>query len=86
VASKQIYGSHYYDASLGLTILLRDGSGPSPATYVAYVNRSRVDVFGGLFGGLARSLVSSKAKGTVSDQLARLRTVLEQRFASLPTP
>src|SRR4030095_1658082 len=46
-ASKQIYGAHYFDASLGLTILVRDQSAPSPATYVVYINRSRVDIFNG---------------------------------------
>lgn len=82
VASKQIYGSHYYDASLGLTILLRDHSDPVPATYVAYVNRSRVDVFGGLFGGIARGIVTSKAKGTVAHQLERVKDTLERRFVA----
>jgi hypothetical protein len=81
VGSKHIYGSHYFDASLGLTVLLRDHSGPSPATYVAYVNHSRVDVFGGLFGGVTRAMVSSRARATVSDQLARLKGRLERQFA-----
>ena len=35
IASKQIYASHYFDASLGLTVLLRDRSG-----------RARIDVPG----------------------------------------
>jgi hypothetical protein len=82
VGSKQIYGTHYFDASLGLTVLVRDSSSPSPATYVAYLNRSRVDIFGGMFGGLARKLVASKARGTVADQLGRLRTRLEHDFAA----
>ena len=47
IASKQIYASHYFDASLGLTVLLRDRSGPPELTYLVYVNRSRVDIFGG---------------------------------------
>ena len=82
IASKQIYGSHYVDASLGLTVLLPDHSGSSPAMYLAYVNRSRVDVFSGMFGGLARSIVTSKARSTVADQLARLRQNLEAEFAN----
>jgi len=80
VASKQIYGTHYFDASLGLTVLVRDGSTPSPATYVAYLNRSRVDVLGGVFGGVARKIIASKARGTVADNLGRLRTRLEADF------
>ena len=76
VGSKQIYGSHYFDASLGLTVLVRDpsSSSTSPVTYVAYLNRSRVDVISGMFGGVARKIISSKARGTVADQLDRLRT------------
>ena len=59
IASKQIYGAHYFDASLGLTVLLRDGSASPPAMYVLYLNRSRVDVFGGMFGGVAGRIVSA---------------------------
>ena len=80
VASKQIYGMHYYEASLGLTILLRDRSAPSPATYLVYVNRSRVDVFGGIFGGLVRKVVTGRARSTVADQLEGLQDTLQGRF------
>lgn len=82
IASKQIYGTHYFDASLGLTVLVADRSSSTPATYVAYLNRSRVDIFGGMFGGVARRIVASKARSTVADQLGRLRTRLEQQFAA----
>lgn len=81
VGSKQIYGTHYFDASLGLTVLVPDPSSPSPATYVAYLNRSRVDVIGGMFGGVAKKIIASKARSTVGDQLGRLRTRLEREFA-----
>jgi hypothetical protein len=81
VGSKQIYGTHYFDASLGLTVLVPDPS-PTPATYVAYLNRSRVDVIGGVFGGVAKKIIASKARSTVADQLGRLRTRLERDFAA----
>jgi hypothetical protein len=81
IASKQIYGSHYFDASLGLTVLLPDGSAPGPGMYLAYLNRSRLDIFGGVFGGVARSIVSPRARTIVSNQLARLQRSLERRFA-----
>jgi hypothetical protein len=86
VGSKQIYGTHYFDASLGLTVLVPDQSSPSPGTYVAYLNRSRVDVIGGMFGGVAKKIIASKAKSTVADQLGRLRTRLEREFAVRPSP
>lgn len=80
-ASKQIYGSHYFDASLGLTMLVRDETA-SPSTFVVYLNRSRVDVFTGPFGGIARRIVNAKARAAVSDQLTRLQSRLEAQFAA----
>jgi hypothetical protein len=76
IASKQIYGSHYFDASLGLTVLAPVRRTSTPQTYLVYLNRSRVDVFGGVFGGLTRHIVTSKARSTVADQLARLQRSL----------
>ena len=86
IASKQIYGTHYFDASLGLTVLVRDRSVSSPATYVVYLNRSRVDIFDGLFGGLARTIVSSRARSLVATQLGRLQRSMEQQFAQRAQP
>lgn len=85
VASRNLYGSHYLDASLSLTILLRDRSATTPATYVAYLNRSRVDVFGGIFGGMIRRIVTSRARGAAADHLEGLRQRLETQFAALQT-
>ena len=85
VASKQIYGAHYFDASLGLTILVRDEASPSAATYVVYLNRTRVDLFDGLFGGVTRSIVSGKARGTVSDHLTLVQQRLERLYRASPT-
>ena len=85
IASKQIYGTHYFDASLGLTVLVRDRSVSSPATYVVYLNRSRVDIFDGLLGGIARTIVSSRARSLVATQLGRLQRSMELQFAH-PAP
>jgi hypothetical protein len=76
IGSKQIYAMHYYDASLGLTLLVPDRAAASPATYVVYLNRSRIDLFDGLFGGVARRIVAGRAKGLVAEQLQRLQRVL----------
>jgi hypothetical protein len=85
VASKHIYGSHYFDASLGLTVLVRDRSVSVPATYVVYVNRSRVDILDGVFGGMKRRILGSRARSTVSGQLGRLQRNLEREFAAHQT-
>lgn len=74
VGSKQIYAMHYYDASLGLTLLIPDRT--AAATYVVYLNRSRIDLFDGLFGGVARRIVAGRARIVVAEQLHRLQTVL----------
>jgi hypothetical protein len=76
IGSKQIYAMHYYDASLGLTLLVPDRAAASPETYVVYLNRSRIDLFDGLFGGVARRIVAGRARGLVSGQLQRLQRVL----------
>ena len=81
IASKQIYATHYFDASLGLTVLLRDQTASSPAMYVLYVNRSRVDVFNGMFGGIARGVVTARARALVAEQLERVQRMIERQFA-----
>jgi hypothetical protein len=82
VASKQLYGMHYFDASLGLTLLIPDPAASTATTYVVYLNRSRIDLFDGVFGGIARKLVSSRARALVSEQLAQVRRTLEPQFVA----
>ncbi len=76
VGSKQIYATHYFDASLGLTFLVPDRSAASSGTFVVYLNRSRIDLFDGLFGGVARRMVAGRARGLVAEQLQRLQGAL----------
>lgn len=85
IASKHVYGTHYFDASLGLTVLIRDRDAAPTATYLAYFNRSRVDVFRGFFGGITRAAVTSRARGTVANSLEHLKRRLEQPVASKPS-
>jgi len=76
IGSKQIYAMHYYDSSLGLTLLVPDRTAAVPATYVIYLNRSRIDLFDGVFGGVARRIVAGRARTLVAEQLQRLQRVL----------
>jgi hypothetical protein len=76
IGSKQIYAMHYYDASLGLTLLVPDRTAASAATFVVYLNRSRIDLFDGLFGGVARRIVAGRARELVAEQLQRLQRTL----------
>jgi hypothetical protein len=41
-----------------------------------YLNRSRIDLFDGLFGGVVRRIVAGRAKGLVAEQLRRLQRTL----------
>ena len=77
IGSKQIYAMHYYDASLGLTLLVPDRTAATPATYVIYLNRSRIDLFDGVFGGVTRRIVAGRARTLVAEQLQRLQRVLD---------
>jgi hypothetical protein len=77
IASRQIYAMHYFDASLGITLLVPETAAAKPATYVVYLNRSRIDLFDGVLGGIARRVVKGKARSLVAEQLERLRRTLE---------
>jgi hypothetical protein len=51
---KQICANHYFEASLGLTVVVPATQGPDPSFYLLYFNRSRSDALNGGFSGLAR--------------------------------
>lgn len=82
VATKQVYASHYSDGSLGVTILMDRPSTGLPRTLVIYTNRTRLDVFGGIFGGLKRPIVRSRARDGAERMMERLRDKLEQAYRS----
>ena len=77
IASKQIYASHYFDASLGLTHLADKGDGGGEA-YLVYLNRSRADGLQGGFSKVKRTLLA----GEVRDGLARNLRQTKQRLDS----
>lgn len=81
IASKQLYASHYFDSSLGLTALLEvepDGeAGDGPERYLVYLNRSRSLDLGGFFGGLKRSVVGGKVLDGLRKNLLQTRARLE---------
>lgn len=75
VAGKEIFSTHYVNASLGLTAIIRGE--PGSHNYLAYLNRSDVDVVGGMFGGLIRWGVQRRLKDEAKDILQGLRRRLE---------
>jgi hypothetical protein len=74
VAAKQIYGSHYMTGSLALTALVgREGE----PRYLAYLNRSRLDLFRGVFGGVVRRIVRGRLRSEAGEVVHGLRQRLE---------
>ena len=85
VASKQIYASHYFEASLGLTAALDDpGKASAPGMYLVYVNRSRIDFLSGFFGGLRRALARGRLRDGMRKNLAEAVRKLESSCAEDP--
>jgi len=75
VAGKQIFATHYFNASLGVTVLVRGE--PGHANYLVYVNRSALDVLQGKFGGVVRWFTQRRLKSEAGNVLEGLRRRLE---------
>jgi hypothetical protein len=75
VASKQVFATHYMTGSIALTAIV-GGQGSNPR-YLAYLNRSRVDVLGGFLGGLARRIMERRLRTDAVEVVQGLRTRLE---------
>jgi hypothetical protein len=75
VAGKQIFATHYVNASLGVTALVRGEPGRS--NYLVYVNRSELDMLHGTFSGIVRWYVQRRLRAEAGNVLQRLRTRLE---------
>jgi hypothetical protein len=76
MTSKQLYASHYFDASLGITAVLGI-DGDRPAFYLLYLNRSRVDRLGGAFGGLVRVIAHRRTRDGLEKQLIAIKRSVE---------
>lgn len=82
IASKQIYASHYFEASLGITFAL-DDPGSAGNMYLVYVNRSSIDLLGGFFGGFRRAML----RGRLLDGLTKnVQQVVRQLGDSCAPP
>lgn len=75
VAARQIFATHYMTGSLALTTIT-GGADRSPR-YLMYLNRSRVDVLDGLFGGLVRRIVERRLRTEALEVVRGFRQRLE---------
>ncbi|MDO8794269.1 MAG: hypothetical protein Q7J25_06590, partial [Vicinamibacterales bacterium] len=72
---KQIFATHYMDGSLSVTAIVGDGL--SSPRYLAYLNRSDVDVLGGFWGGMVRRILERRLRSEALGILQTLRKRLE---------
>lgn len=75
VAGKQIFATHYLEGGLGLTMVLRDATNGTP--YLAYINRSQVDMLRGFFGGFVRGVLEDRVERQAPQIVRGLRARLE---------
>jgi hypothetical protein len=75
VIGKQIFSSRYSNGALSMTAIATAQSGER---YLVYLNRSTVDVLGGVFGGIKRSMLESRLGSEVPELIGRLRQRLER--------
>jgi hypothetical protein len=75
VASRQVYANHYMTGSLAVTAVFRPrGSEPG---YLTYLNRSRLDVLGGLFAPVTRLIIERRLRAEAATVVDGLRARLE---------
>jgi len=78
VSSKQLYASHYYDASLSLTALIKSQNG----IYMMYLNRSRTDALSGKASSLKKFFLKGRLVDSTIDSLKDIKSRVEQAFNS----
>ncbi len=82
IALKQIYADHYFDAALGLAVLVEDSAEPShPAVWLAYVERSQTDDLQSWLGPVEKAVAEQKARTEIQKDLAAVKVRLESRYA-----
>src|SRR5688572_7849830 len=75
VAGKQLFSNRYMNGAMWLMAITTDAAG---AHYLMYLNRTTVDLLGGLFGGIKRSMLEGQLSNEMPEIIARLRERLER--------
>lgn len=81
IASKQIYADHYFEASLGLTVLAGESADPANAMVsMAYFNRSMTDGLRGWFASIERSIVERRVRSGMAKNLSEVKDKLGKAY------
>jgi hypothetical protein len=73
--SKQIFASHYFESSLGMSLYIVVPG--APHGFVTYLNRSRVDTLRGLLAPIARVVAARRARSGLERMLIDVKRKLE---------
>ncbi|MBN2125563.1 MAG: hypothetical protein JW821_14795 [Deltaproteobacteria bacterium] len=79
VISKQLYATHYYEASLGVTMVWDAPASDGPALYLMHINRSRIDILREIPRILAGS-IRRGARDMLRERMSALKTNLEDAY------
>jgi len=85
IGSKGIYGSHYFESSLGLTAFIQSRGSDPARTYLIYMNRSRTDALRGFFAGLKRSLIGGSLRDGAKKSMEMIKLKLETDYRKSST-
>lgn len=83
VLAQEVFATHYRTHSLGTTAIVHDAR--IDQRYLVYVNRSRVDVLKGLFGGLKRKLIEGRLSSSAASFVRVARRRLESGAPPIPS-
>jgi hypothetical protein len=87
ITSKQIFASHYFDASLGVALLLdATEDKAAPRCYLIYLNRTRVDALRSSFAFLIRGIIARNIRSQTKDIMAALKLKLEAQYRAASVP
>jgi hypothetical protein len=76
VAWRQIYATHYINALVSISALVRDDRDPS-RRFLVYVNRSKLDALGGWLRGVKRHFVESRVRDSAEALFEAQRQQIE---------
>ncbi|QQS34275.1 MAG: hypothetical protein IPM50_06815 [Acidobacteriota bacterium] len=79
LATKQIYASHYIDATLAVFTLVISNSSEKPTGYLIFSNTSRSTALAGVFGGVVHMVAEGQADERVRELLVRAKARLEAK-------
>lgn len=79
VGSKQLYASHYFEAALGLTLMVEDREGDEPGFFLIHINQSRIDVLREI-PGLLRNFFTQGVHDLLKKRLKTVKARLETAY------